>query len=111
MHEIKAYQCDYCKKYGKSKSNIKRHEGECFHNPITKACATCANLTQEVYKVNKRNVFGDFQGDVYDSIPKCTSGKNISRITDNGKEVTLQHHCEYWAEINESDSWHEQEQQ
>lgn len=98
MQKIEAYQCDYCKKYGKSPSNIKRHEKECYYNPATRSCATCANLMQEHYKVDKRNLSIDVPGDVYDCMPKCMLGKNISSIQDGKKVLNLQHKCECWSE-------------
>lgn len=103
MYKIEAYQCDYCKKYGKSKSHIKKHEGECYHNPVTKACATCANLTQEMYKVDKQNLYFPYEGDVYDSIPKCMFGKSISSITDGKKVVNLQSNCDCWVEEEQNE--------
>lgn len=35
MKEVKTtvYKCDHCRKYGLSKSNIKKHEQFCFKNP------------------------------------------------------------------------------
>lgn len=44
MKEIKAYQCDFCKKYYKHKSSAKRHEKICYYNPNNKACLTCGNF-------------------------------------------------------------------
>lgn len=47
MHEIKAFQCDYCNKYYKHKSSAKRHENRCFKNPKNKACLSCGNFTTD----------------------------------------------------------------
>ena len=41
MKEIKAYQCDHCKFYKKTKSSAINHEENCYHNPKNRACATC----------------------------------------------------------------------
>ena len=101
MHEIKAYQCAYCKKYGKSKSTMKKHESNCFHNPITKACATCGNRFQEHYKVE--NFFVPFDGDVYANRPVCKAGKIISEVRDGELSVNLRDNCECWIEKEEED--------
>lgn len=88
MIEIKAYQCDFCKKYGKSKSNIKKHEETCFHNPVTKACATCEYCCQ----VDKK------MGIYYTTVPVCSKGEIISDIIGEKKHVSLKHHCLLWKE-------------
>lgn len=103
MHKIEAYQCDYCKKYGKSKSHIKSHENVCYYNPVTKACGTCANLIQESYKVDKRIHGINVPGDVYDSIPKCLSGKSISSIIEGKKVLNLKHDCDCWVENEQNE--------
>lgn len=41
MKEIKAYECDHCCIYKKTKHTIKKHEERCFSNPETRSCATC----------------------------------------------------------------------
>jgi hypothetical protein len=41
--QITAYQCAYCRKYGKSKSRIESHEKACVFNPTSRACPTCQN--------------------------------------------------------------------
>lgn len=44
MKEVKAYQCDFCKrKIVKTKKSIIYHEQNCFRNPARKACVTCVN--------------------------------------------------------------------
>lgn len=102
MYKIEVYQCGFCSKYGKSQSNIRKHEKECYYNPVTKACATCVNLTQRDYKVDKRLV-SDYTGDVYDCIPECKAGKTISSITDKGKIIDLQHNCDCWVENEQNE--------
>lgn len=101
MHKIEVYHCDYCKKYGKSKSNIKSHEKVCYHNPATKACAICANLIQKEYKVDKKSLNIDIPGDVYGCIPACVCGKNISQIKDGKRVLNLQHNCSCWIEMGQ----------
>lgn len=44
MKEIKAYACDYCKKFYKHKSSAKNHEKQCYRNPNNRACLTCGNF-------------------------------------------------------------------
>ena len=83
MREIKAFHCDYCKKYGKYKGNIIAHERICFHNPDTKSCATCLFLKQE----KCRRLFMDQEID--DIIPTCTAGNNISSIEGDSKKVNM----------------------
>nr|DAK10581.1 MAG TPA: Transcriptional repressor CTCF/DNA Complex factor zinc finger protein-DNA [Caudoviricetes sp.] len=101
MHEIKAYQCAYCRKYSKSKSVMKKHESKCFHNPITKACATCGNRFQEHYKVEK--LFVPFVGDVYAYRPVCKAGKIITELRDGELSVNQRDNCEYWIKKEEEE--------
>lgn len=54
MHEIKAYHCDYCKKYYKHKSSAIRHENGCFYNPQNKACLSCKNFITDYTTVYVR---------------------------------------------------------
>lgn len=105
MHEIKAYQCAYCKKYSKSKSVIKKHETECFHNPVTKSCATCANCSREHYKVDKKalDFDSDIVGDVYSHKPVCSGGKTISHLKGGIYKADLRSKCECWIEKEEED--------
>jgi len=41
--EIKAYECEYCGKISRSRSNAKSHEARCHWNPKNLACASCGN--------------------------------------------------------------------
>ncbi|MCS3178458.1 hypothetical protein NXU87_20420 [Candidatus Bacteroides intestinigallinarum] len=101
MKEIEAFQCDYCKKYSKSKSVIRRHESECYHNPVTKACATCGNYGKEHYKVDNSVLPNCFEGDVYSSRPMCKVGKSISYLKDGKVTVDLRNDCECWIQNKE----------
>ncbi len=44
MKTVSAYQCDYCRKYGKNKTRIFKHEERCCYNPRTRSCGTCAHF-------------------------------------------------------------------
>lgn len=46
MKEIKAWECDHCSKYLKTKHSIKEHEKVCFKNPATQSCITCSNFRE-----------------------------------------------------------------
>lgn len=96
MTEIVAYQCDYCKKYSKSKSVIKKHEPECFHNPIVRACVTCGNYFQKHYMVEMRPAFS--YTDVYSCRPICKAGKIISDLKNGKLTTSLCSNCECWIE-------------
>ena len=85
MKEIKAYHCDYCNKYSSSKSTMSRHEKRCYHNPVTKACATCSKLYQD--RIPDDVIDGAF----YD-LPYCKSGI----ILTHEFRVELKHHCPSW---------------
>lgn len=87
MKEITAYACDFCKKYSKSKSTIKSHERICFHNPLTKSCATCIYYAQEEHETNETGV--------YQSRPICIKGERLFIETDKLK-VTLKNNCKLW---------------
>ena len=41
MKQVQIYQCDYCKRTSFHKSNLRKHEKECFYNPETQSYATC----------------------------------------------------------------------
>jgi len=91
MYEVKAYHCSYCKKYGLSKSWIKKHEEKCFHNPVTRSCATCANFKVEALKP---------KSDIYSiEIPLCLEG---IRLIESNK-WKLQTNCPKWAERPEDE--------
>lgn len=45
MKEIKAYKCDFCKKYLKTKRAMKQHEKICCYNVANKACITCKHFS------------------------------------------------------------------
>lgn len=99
MEEIKAYQCDYCNKYSISKKYIQAHEKECYHNPITKACATCENNVAGTRKVMSSIV----NYPVTEVYPICSKGIEISILnrSESGFKRNLQHHCESWEEKEE----------
>lgn len=104
MYEIEAYQCDYCTKYSKSKSVMKKHESKCFHNPVSRACVTCGNYFQEHYKVDiKPDDSFSYVGDIYSCRPICKAGKSISSLKDSKLTVSLCNNCEYWIEKEEED--------
>ena len=44
MIEVKAYQCEYCRRrVAINRTYIRKHEYICYHNPRRKACQTCKN--------------------------------------------------------------------
>ena len=92
MKEIVAYHCDFCKKYSKSKSVLKRHENNCYHNPITKACASCGNFYQE--DKTKPCKFGI----AHFMVPACKLGINIATLEDERVKLNLKHNCDNWKE-------------
>lgn len=95
MREIKAYACDFCKKFTKTKQSMKKHEALCFHNPIAKACASCEHYIQEEHKVEINGI------PAYQSRPSCTKGKSLFNLDSNnpqGYKVTLKNNCELWKE-------------
>ena len=83
MKEITAYQCDYCTNYYNYKSNAKRHENRCFHNPSTQSCATC-------YFYEDRLINEDFDGDE----PICNAGI-VFGYTER-ERVQLRTNCDKW---------------
>lgn len=108
MKEFKAYQCDFCNKYGKQKSRIKKHEESCYHNPMTRSCATCIHLKQQEFSPVPNGTlldnqdpesmaFGESSGWV-DYIPVCKEGVDISQMDDGGKEVYLKTQCPLWED-------------
>jgi hypothetical protein len=42
MKNVNAHQCDFCGKLYLINKSCSRHEKNCYHNPITKSCITCA---------------------------------------------------------------------
>ena len=99
MEEIKAYKCDYCSKYSISKKYIKTHEKECYHNPVTKACATCKNC--ESVGRERKSSTGEYL--VTEMYSICTKGITISILREDGFKRCLQHHCKAWEERPEVD--------
>lgn len=108
MKEIKAYHCDFCKKYSISKGVITKHEKKCFHNPVTKACATCEYFNQEEYTRPYSTPDG-MKTEITASRPICKKGIEISWFTnivpfplsdDTGKthEINLRSNCSEWKQ-------------
>lgn len=94
MREIKAYHCDYCKKYSKSESYMKAHEKECFYNPETKSCATCKYYSQKDNIVHIEECIARM------STPVCTKGLSISSFERDRTVLSLRTRCEHHI-INE----------
>ena len=95
MYEVKAYHCSYCKKYGLSKSNIKSHEANCFRNPTTRSCVTCANYAQ---KDNNENFHSQFP---FDCTPVCLENIRLVEpmsFMDDIPKIKLQTACAKWVE-------------
>lgn len=102
MRIIEAYHCDYCKKYSKSKGVITRHEKECYHNPVTKSCASCSHFGQEDHKRPD-----SFTGQPATHLrPVCDLGIALY-IEDEGRELgyktALRNHCESWDKKEEEE--------
>ena len=91
MHKVEAYQCDYCTKYGKSRSNIGQHEKSCFHNPENKACATCSNFIQSPYKT-----ITDNGNECTAYLPTCFIKIPIAVLDGEKKVLNLKDHCKHW---------------
>lgn len=66
MKKINAYQCDFCRKYLKTKGAMKNHESYCFANPEKKACRSC------IYKE-----WGNFL-EPEESLHRCEKGIDLS---------------------------------
>jgi hypothetical protein len=47
MKEVKSYQCEYCRKLYELKASCRSHEYQCYYNPRTRSCASCAFLRLE----------------------------------------------------------------
>ena len=95
MREIKAYACDFCKKFTKTKQAMKNHEALCYHNPTAKACASCEHYMQEEYEVEINGATA------YQARPACRRGKSLYKLDSNnpqGYKVTLRNNCELWEE-------------
>lgn len=100
MREITAYQCDYCNKHGKSKSHVKRHENRCFHNPVKRACVTCANKEQAEYrKISDAPL--TFGMEIMYFKPICNAGFSLVEESEQGYKVRYKHDCPKWEEIKE----------
>ncbi len=101
MKEIKAFQCDFCKKYYKHKSSAKRHEDICYRNPDNRACLTCGNFEQYYETVYVRphgdQNYGDADYEEQFLICKATEKDfGAEKIIDRQK---FQHHCRMWKPI------------
>lgn len=93
MKEIKAWHCDFCKKYSKSEQFMKQHEKTCCFNPITKSCATCIHFKQKQYKTKT-----DFGQECIGEIPVCDEDVAIAELTDKGKKLSLKTKCPLWED-------------
>ena len=96
MKKIKAYQCNFCSFYRKTKSAVKKHEKRCFYNPKNRACATCKH---------NRIYHETFFDESYDKTPISpeyiisTNWCEKKNIELNNK--TLCAHCDLWEEKGE----------
>ena len=43
--QVTAFQCDFCSKYGKNQTRIRKHEETCFYRPETHSCGSCGHLS------------------------------------------------------------------
>lgn len=48
MLEVTRYKCDHCAKVLSQKSSMKKHEKDCFFNPESKSCVSCANFCPSI---------------------------------------------------------------
>ena len=63
MYEVIAYRCSHCGNLKGQKSNMRKHEKNCFRNPESKSCITCASF---------------FEGNDYKP-RSCYKGKDLSK--------------------------------
>lgn len=100
MYTQTAYHCSYCKKYGLSKGHIKKHEDNCFKNPITRSCATCANLFSDARFYN--NLFNRFN---LNSV-QCIKGLKFEKLDNEFFEepqYRLITNCSEWVQMPDDD--------
>ncbi len=45
MKAVQAFQCDFCQKYGKNSTRIRKHEEKCYYRPETQSCGSCGHLS------------------------------------------------------------------
>lgn len=88
-----AYSCRFkcgCRVVTKRKG-MEAHEGRCFHNPIRKACQSCANFQTEpetIYVPHFDREVGDL--DIETTVRYCAAGIDI--------EKTLHCDCQKWTD-------------
>lgn len=70
MKKIDAYKCAFCKKIYELKSSCRNHEYQCYYNPRTRSCASCAFLRLECSEYKQHHVI-QFQ--------TCMANKDISK--------------------------------
>lgn len=92
MYTQTAYRCSFCHKTGLSKSHIVKHEEKCYKNPITRSCATCANLYSDRYN----NPFKE------ECLVECLAGVVFEKITGEdipeSRSLKLRTLCGEWVE-------------
>lgn len=98
MIERTIYECEHChKKRLINKSQIKKHEEECFYNPKRKACIICGNFHYEPAYGEYHN---EIPGGAIEDVPEvreCEVNYDI--------HLKLRHNCPLWRslEIKEGD--------
>ena len=109
MREIKAFECDFCNKYYKHKSSVKRHEDRCFKNPQNKACLTCGNFKTDYETVYARpqgdQNYGDADYDVKYDYCENTGKSFQDEVVIKRQE--FQRNCNHWIPI-EIEEWDEE---
>ena len=97
MIKVNGFICEYCTAAGKkrrvlsSASGCARHEKNCYHNPIRRACATCQLCVQDLDEDDPKEVWGNGL--------KCNEGHDREDIgMCNGMvfPAAPQHDCEHW---------------
>ena len=90
--QVTAYSCQYrCgRKVATKRKAMEEHEARCYHNPLRRACQSCANFTHEMLTVYNPDHGGDPGSTDYDvKVNYCAAEIDITK--------TLQCDCPLWS--------------
>jgi len=80
------------------KSNIKKHEANCFKNPVTRSCSTCAN------RASRTIVDPAFGAPFTTEIPYCLERILFSNPSDGDTgKIKMYTNCSKWVERPEDE--------
>jgi hypothetical protein len=95
---VQAFQCEFCEKVYKNKDSCRKHEKQCFANPIMKACRSCKYAIKDSETVYERphgdQNYGDADYDIEFTYCEITE----KSLNYPGKPISFKSNCPYYSQ-------------